>query len=143
MKITTEHIRDFVLWLAAPPLEGVWSDDEPREIESIHLRPTDEQITMLYAARKALLIMEGVRTNSVERAEDIAACRALFDRMLGQCAYENRPKPNAEVDINKEDIPALGRAATHLVEFAILKKIEALEAERRSQQAWSRRQGRR
>lgn len=119
MTVTPEAIADFICWLAAPP----WQED--KVAVDVHLRPTAEQVTMIYGARKALQIMERLPRNSDTREADIAACGALFDRMLGQCAYENRPKPNAEVDINTEDIPVLGRAATYLVEFSILKDDEA------------------
>lgn len=135
MSVTTDDIRDFVLWLAAPP----WQED--KEANWIKLLPTAEQVTMIYGARKALQIMERLPRNSDARAEDIANCRALFDRMLGQCAYENRPKPNAEVDINREDLPSLGRAATYLVEFAILKADEAKRDAAMSKQRYARRQG--
>lgn len=132
MSVTTEDIRDFVIWLAAPP----WQAD--KMAIGIHLRPTEEQVTLIYGARKALQIMERLPRNSDSRSADIAECRALFDRMLGQCAYENRPKPNAEVDINREDLPALGRAATYLVEFAILKAEEKARDAFAAKQKWAR-----
>lgn len=119
MTVTPEAIAELIVWLAAPP----WQED--REANWVKLLPTAEQVTMIYGARKALQIMAKLPRNSDARAEDIESCRALFDRMLGQCAYENRPKPNAEVDISREDLPALGRAATYLVEFSILKADEA------------------
>ena len=131
MSITTEDIRDFVLWLASPP----WLED--REINWINLKPTEEQVKLIYGARKALQIMERLPRNSDERSEDIAKSRALFDRMLGQCAYENRPKPDAEVDIERSDLPALGRAATYLVEFTILKADEAAKESARKRQNWA------
>lgn len=137
MSITPEQIADFIVWLAAPP----WQKD--KEANWVKLLPTADQVTMIYGARKALQIMARLPRNSDARAEDIEACGVLFDRMLGQCAYENRPKPNAEVDLEKDDLPVLSRAATYLVEFAILKADEAKKEASFNKQKWGDRAQRR
>lgn len=124
MTVTPKAIAEFVCWLAEP------SSQEGKVVVDIYLRPTAEQVTMVYGALKALTILGGLASNSDARDADIERCRALFERMLGQCAYENRPKPDATIDINNEDLPALRKAADYLIEFQLRKEIED-EADKR------------
>jgi hypothetical protein len=126
MTITPAKIADFVIWLASPP----WQPD--RQAVEIYLKPTEEQVKMLYGAWKALSILERLAGNSDAREADIGRARDLFERMVAQCAYENRPKPDATVDINTEDLPALQSAATYLVEFQLRKEIEDADDKRRT-----------
>ena len=126
MTVTPTTICDFVTWLAAPPRE------KDRVVIDIYLKPTAEQVTLLYGAWKALTILEKLATNSDARSEAIGQSRALFERLLGQCAYEKKPKPDATIDINTEDLPALRRAAIYLTEFQLRKQMEDGDDARRS-----------
>lgn len=124
MSVTPKKIADFVTWLARP------STQPGKVVIEIYIRPTDEQVTMVYGALKALTILGGLASNSDARDADIERCRVLFERMLGQCAYENRPKPDATIDVNTEDLPALRKAADYLIEFQLRKEMED-EADKR------------
>jgi hypothetical protein len=131
MSVTTQAIADFVCWLSAPS----WQKD--KVVIGLSLRPTNEQVTLIYGARKALQIMERLPRNSERRTRAIGECRALFDRILGQCAYQDRPKPNAQVDISREELPALSQAASLLIEFNILKVDEANRMASQNKQRWA------
>jgi hypothetical protein len=126
MTVTPKIIADFVCWLAEPPTQ------EGKVAIDIYLKPTAEQVTLLYGAWKALTIMEKLAGNSDDREEAIGQSRALFERLLGQCAYEKKPKPDATIDINTEDLPALRRAAVYLTEFQFRKLMEDEADARRS-----------
>lgn len=126
MSVTPKTIAEFVIWLAAPPSQ------EGKAVIDIYLKPTAEQVTLLYGAWKALTILEKLASNSDARTEAIGQSRALFERLLAQCAYEKKPKPDATIDINNEDLPALRQAAHYLIEFQLRKQIEDADDARRS-----------
>lgn len=126
MTVTAETIANFVCRLAyAPEREGL-------VVTAAWFALTEEQVTMLYGARKALGIMEGLANNSVKRDGELAACREVIEQLLEQCAEGNKPKPDPQISVRREQIDALGRAATYLIEFQLRKQMED-EADKRHQ----------